>query len=36
MAIKSDCKSRRVIEISLPKPDAVKPMEIGNMQLKLQ
>jgi hypothetical protein len=28
--IKSECKSRRVIEISLPKPDAVKQMEIGS------
>ncbi len=35
-AIKSECKSRRVIEIILPKPDAVKQMEIGSMQLMLQ
>jgi hypothetical protein len=35
-AIKSECKSRRVIEINLPKPDAVKQMEIGSMQLMLQ
>jgi hypothetical protein len=34
-AIKSECKSRRVIEIGLPKPDAVKQMEIGSMQLML-
>jgi hypothetical protein len=35
-AIKSECKSRRVTEIILPKPDAVKQMEIGSMQLMLQ
>ncbi len=35
-AIKSECKSRRVIEIGLPKPDAEKQMEIGSMQLMLQ
>jgi len=35
-AIKSECKSRRVTEIGLRKPDAVKQMEIGSMQLMLQ
>jgi hypothetical protein len=34
-AIKSECKSRREIEIGLPKPDAVNQMEIGSMQLML-
>jgi hypothetical protein len=31
-AIKSECKSRRVIEIRLQKLDAVKQMEIGSTQ----
>ncbi len=35
-AIKSESKSRRVREIRLQKPDAVKQMEIGSMQLMLQ
>jgi hypothetical protein len=35
-AIKSECKSRRVIEIGLPKADAEKQMGIGSMQLMLQ
>jgi hypothetical protein len=36
LAIKSECKSRRAIEIGLPKADALKQMEIGSMQLMLQ